>query len=246
MILTLQSDAELADCRAVLRRRGLDFSDPARARFWRLLYRARFRMPLPPADPLKSWDVRHALELIEANAPDLGTPVLDMGCFNSEVVYALDALGYRDVHGCDLNPLCRWLPYWNRVHYACADLTHTPYPDGRFGAVTCLSVIEHGVPIGAMAAEAARLLRPGGLLVLTTDYDADAAPHAIDPQFRVFGRGWQVFTPEGLDGVIEAFAARGFAPLDLAKAVRTHAERPVHWNGRRYTFALVALRKSGG
>ena len=81
---------------------------------------------------MKSWDVANALRVIEAAAPGRSTPVLDMGCYNSEVVYALHALGYRNVHGCDLNPLSRWLPYWHAVRYTPADLTATPYPDATF------------------------------------------------------------------------------------------------------------------
>jgi len=244
MILTLKSDDELRACRAELKARGLDFSDPRRARLWRLLFRLRFRTPLPPADVAKSWDVANAVRVLEAAAPDRATPVLDMGCFNSEVVYALHALGYRNVHGCDLNPLCRWMPYWGRVKYARADLTDTPYPDGSFGALTCLSVIEHGVPLDALAAEADRLLRPGGVFVLTTDYDASGASHEIDPRFKVFGQSWRVFTPGGLDEVLDRFARRGFSLADPDRVDRTHAERPIRWNGQDYTFTMVALRKT--
>ncbi|GAC1475134.1 MAG: hypothetical protein NVSMB9_26940 [Isosphaeraceae bacterium] len=244
MILTLKSQDELRSCRSELAARNLDFSDPSRARFWRLLYRLRFRMELPPADFLKSWDVANAVKVLEAAVPDRETPVLDMGCFNSEVVYALNALGYRHVHGCDLNPLCRWMPYWNQVRYTCADLTRTPYSDGSFGALTCLSVIEHGVPIDALAAEAERLLRPGGVFLLTTDFDATGQPHEIDPKFRVFGQSWRIFTPESLDEVLGRFHDRGFRLLDPSRVDRLHTERPVHWKEQDYTFVMVALRKA--
>jgi SAM-dependent methyltransferase len=243
MILTLRSTDELEASRRELAARGLDFSNPARARFWRLLYHARFRDTLPPADLMKSWDVAHSIKIIEAVMPDRSTPVLDMGCYNSEVVYALHALGYQHVHGCDLNPLCRWMPYWTAVRYACADLTATPYPDRSFGAITCLSVIEHGVPLGAMAAEVDRLLRPGGLFVFTTDFDGTGQPHTMDPRFQVFGQSWTIFNRETLDGVIDRFRNRDFTPLDPDQSVGIHHERPILWNGQSYTFALVALRK---
>jgi SAM-dependent methyltransferase len=243
MILVLKSTDELEASRRELAARGLDFSDPARARFWRLLYRARFRHALPPADLMKSWDVARSIKIIEAAVPDRRTPVLDMGCYNSEVVYALHALGYQHVHGCDLNPLCRWMPYWHAVQYTCADLTKTPYPDRSFGAITCLSVIEHGVPLDAMAIEVDRLLRPGGLFLFTTDFDGTGQPHAIDAKFQVFGQSWTIFNREALDRMIERFRNRGFTLLDPVQSDGTHHERPISWNGQDYTFTLVALRK---
>lgn len=243
MILTLKSRDELSACRAELGARNLDFSDPARARIWRWIYGIRFRRTLPPADQLKSWDVAHAVKILEKYLPDRDTPVLDMGCFNSEIVYALHALGYRQVHGCDLNPLCRWLPYWNHIKYECADITRTPYPDASFGALTCLSVIEHGVPVDALAAEVERLLKPGGVFLMTTDFDATGHPHEIDPQFRVFDQSWRIYTPETLKPVIDGFYSKGFSLLDPATIDESHTDRPVHWHGQEYTFALVALRK---
>jgi SAM-dependent methyltransferase len=245
MILTLKSLDELSACRRALAARGLDFTDPGRARLWRWMYAARFRRALPPADPMKSWDVARSVEVVEREVPDRDAPVLDMGCFNSEIVYALSALGYRRVHGCDLNPLCHWLPYWDRIAYTCADLTKTPYPDGFFGAITCLSVVEHGVPPEALAAEADRLLRPGGVLILTTDFDAVGGPHEIDPEFRVFGQSWRIFDPAGLSDLLAYFHARKFTALDPSAADLSHTERPIGWKGRDYTFALAALRKSG-
>ena len=242
MMITLKSESDLREGRARLRARGVDFTDPKRLGIWRLPYRLRFRVDLPDADPLKSWDVANALSLIEANVPDHEAPVLDMGCFNSEILYALHELGYRRVHGCDLNPLCRWMPYWHRIDYREADLTRTPYPDHEFAAITCLSVVEHGVPLDALAQEVARLLRPGGLFVFTTDFDATGSPHEISPEFRVFGQNWTIFSPETLAHLVGLFTSRGFTLIDPGSVDTTHDDRPVHWNGQDYTFVLVALR----
>jgi len=50
------------------------------------------------------------------------------------------------------------------------DLTKTSFPERSFAAIASLSVVEHGVDLDAYLAEAARILRPGGLLFTSTDY----------------------------------------------------------------------------
>ena len=74
MILTLKSKAELEASRRELAARELDFSDPGRARFWRLAVSREVSRPFPPADLMKSWDVARSIQIIEANVPDRRPP----------------------------------------------------------------------------------------------------------------------------------------------------------------------------
>ncbi|MDX2035399.1 MAG: class I SAM-dependent methyltransferase [Isosphaeraceae bacterium] len=245
MLITLKNREELDACRRRLRDRGLDFSTPDALGFWRWPYRLRYRIPLPTADTLKSWDVAHAVEEIERFALDRATPILDMGCFNSEVVYVLHRLGYTEIHGCDLNPSCRWMPFFPSIRYRLADLTKTPYADRSMGVITCLSVVEHGVPIEPFVDEVARLLRPGGLFLFTTDYDATGAPHEIPPGTRLFGQPWTLFDPKSLQALIDRFLAKGFTLARPELNDPHHEERPVLWEGQNYTFVMVGLRAPG-
>lgn len=245
MIRTLKTQDELQACRTRLKERGLDFTDPKALALWRLPYKIRYRLDLPSADPIKSWDVLHAIELIEEHVPDRDAPILDMGCFNSEVVYGLQRLGYRQVHGCDLNPSCRWMPYWNKIKYRHADLTKTPYADHTFGAITCLSVVEHGVPLDPFADEVTRLLKPGGLFLFTTDFDATGQTPEVDPETRLFGQPWTIFNPESLTALIDRFKSRGFRLARPDTTETDHAGRPIGWQGREYTFAMVGLIAPG-
>ena len=244
MFRILQSQNELLKCRDQLRARGLDFTDRRRLRIWALAYSLRYRHSMPVPDVRKSWDVLHALAAIERSGIGPADPVLDMGCYNSEVLYVLHALGYCALHGCDLNPLCRRLPFWHRVHYRVADLTRTPYPDRSFAAITCLSVIEHGVSLESLVREVTRLLRPGGIFVLTTDYDASDR-HVVSRGLEPFGLDWKIYSPAEIGRVLAEFRAAGFSLLDPEAVSWTHVERPITWNGHSYTFALAVLRAPG-
>src|SRR4051812_18966922 len=115
MIQTLQAKSDLAEARRRLRERGLDFTGGWRLLPWRLMYLFRFVKRPPFPDIVKSWDVDRAADLITRLVPDRDAPVLDMGCFNSEILYVLHASGYRNLHGCDLDAGCRWMGFWNRI-----------------------------------------------------------------------------------------------------------------------------------
>jgi SAM-dependent methyltransferase len=242
MIRTLKTGDELVDSRRRLRDRGADFASKRRLFWWRIAYLFRFQKRLPIPDTTKSWDVENSVELISRLVPDKGAPILDMGCFNSEILYALLSLGYGHLNGCDLDPRCRWMAFWNRIRYQVADLTRTPYPESSFSAITCLSVVEHGVPLEALVREVRRLLRAGGLFILTTDYDGTGQSHAVSEEFRAFGAPWTLFDKVGLHGIVHAFTGAGFELLDAADVDDTHSQTPISWNGQKYTFALVALR----
>jgi SAM-dependent methyltransferase len=51
-----------------------------------------------------------------------------------------------------------------------SDITTIPVPDGSFGAVLCVSVLEHVPDPVAALAELARVLAPGGTLLLTAPF----------------------------------------------------------------------------
>ncbi len=57
------------------------------------------------------------------------------------------------------------------VHFLCGDATALPFPDASFDAVTMFDVLEH-IPDDARAvAEAVRVLRPAGFLLVSTPRD---------------------------------------------------------------------------
>ena len=106
---------------------------------------------------------------------DLATQdrILDFGCGCGKVARHWANLEGPEIHGCDYNPeLVRWcqrnLPFMKVKTNQLAP--PTPYDSGSFDVVYALSVFTH-LPESlqrAWAAELRRILRPGGVLLLTT------------------------------------------------------------------------------
>lgn len=54
------------------------------------------------------------------------------------------------------------------VRFVCADATALPFPDGSFDVVTMFDLLEHVEADDAAAAEALRVLRPGGIVLVSS------------------------------------------------------------------------------
>ena len=91
MIEVLQSYEQITQGRENLKEQGYDFSDPNRLHLWRFIFnlRYRWRSPFPVPDVEKSWDVWWSYKVISEFMKDKSAPVLDMGCFNSEILLFL-------------------------------------------------------------------------------------------------------------------------------------------------------------
>lgn len=120
------------------------------------------------------------LEEAIRSAPPPAT-VLDIGCAYGNLILMLNArLGCpREVTmwGVDLDEaafrygeaFARCVPGYSNCHYQAADLTQgLPFGEGQFDAVNLADVIEHLPDPNAALSEIRRVLKPGGILVLTT------------------------------------------------------------------------------
>jgi 2-polyprenyl-3-methyl-5-hydroxy-6-metoxy-1,4-benzoquinol methylase len=78
---------------------------------------------------------------------------------NTRLIEALGRLGSERIYG-------------TRVAYSVQDLTAASFPDATFDAISCISVLEHiPAPHDQQAVrELLRMLKPGGILVLTVDF----------------------------------------------------------------------------
>lgn len=113
-----------------------------------------------------------------------------------------------------------------RVHVG--DLDDARYPDGAFDLVACLEVIEHLPSPARCLRETARIVRPGGLLLLTT-------PNYHGLSRRLLGVRWRVIDPEHL-----AY----FTPRTLGEALRLAGYREVRVKAR--SLDLSTWRRGRG
>lgn len=189
----------------------------------------------------KNWDAFRAFSFVAAHG-DQRTAVLDMGSATYGVILPwLHRYGWRDLHGCDIS----FSRAFRRaaIEYTPQNIERTSYPSGRFDFVTCLSVIEHGVDLTTFFFEVARVLKPGGHLLLSTDYwrDALASEVRYDPRYNC---PLKIFTEEEIPGLLKTASEFGLAPTE---AVDTSCEeKVVYWErfDLRYTFLFLALRRS--
>jgi 2-polyprenyl-3-methyl-5-hydroxy-6-metoxy-1,4-benzoquinol methylase len=109
--------------------------------------------------------------------------LLDVGCGPGFLLSAARARGW-DVRGIDLNP-------WAAAHardelgldVTRASLEEAGFDDAGFDAITMMDLVEHVPDPDALVREAARIVRPGGMLVILT-------PDAGAPVSRALGARW--------------------------------------------------------
>jgi SAM-dependent methyltransferase len=105
------------------------------------------------------------------------------------------------------------------------DVCELPFRDGIFDAVVNIQVLEHIKEPGVCVSEMARVLKPGGQLILTTVQDWEIHQHPND-FFRYTRYGLEyLFQKAGLKSRVEALGGlfwnisfRLMAPLDFLQA----------------------------
>jgi len=197
----------------------------------------RLHVPLHRGEE-KNWDHLAAVFAILSHTPP-SARILDAGAeFYSNVLPALFVYGYRNLYGINLSftdPARR-----GPIRYLPGDITQSPFPGEYFDAVTCMSVIEHGVPVEKYFREMHRILKPGGLLVTSTDY----YPTAIDTHGQAAHRtAIKIFSKLEIQEALRLAMEIGF---ELTGAVDLECNaKPIRWAqfDLEYSFVIFTLRK---
>jgi len=195
-------------------------------------------------DPQKNWDTLKSLYYI-VTATDVQSPVLDAGSGGRSTILAwLAAFGYHHLYACDIRPIPDRFYRSQRIKFSVQNLTRTDYPDRFFQAVTCISVIEHGVELHGFVREMSRILKMGGVLLISMDYWSEPIDcSGIYPYGKAMGE-MKIFRPDQIQELISLAKGEGLSlcsPLEL-----NTAERAVRWERmrREFTFAFVAMKKT--
>lgn len=202
--------------------------------------------------PQKNWDlwcIAGALWELPRSAR-----ILDVGCSGLNTLRLLVRMGFHEPVGVDLN-ICR-LDYYSCLksrfrghgfgpafHLIKGDFADMPETK-RFGAVVCLSMIEHGVMAEPFFSKMARLCSPRGILLITTDYWPTPISTSDVPYEKTFGLPWTVFSTELLREWLSRAERYGFHVPRLD--CKEHAPKVVsRWHGRDYTTVFLQLDFDG-
>jgi len=186
----------------------------------------------------KNWDSFAAMSIITNSAHiDHEDAILDAGGeYYSAIMHQLAAFGFKELY-C-INTVFKEPSRIGLINYIPGDITATIFKDRTFKAITCLSVIEHGVNLNQFFAESSRILTDDGLLFLSTDYwHKPVNTHNKE----AYGVPVKIFSRQDIEEMIltaEYYGLYLLIPIDLKCLYKV-----VEWEELSYTFIYLTFYK---
>jgi SAM-dependent methyltransferase len=135
---------------------------------------------------------------------------LDIGCGSGTLLRAAGAEGW-DAIGTEIAPAVVEAMRAEGLDARLGLTQDLDLPSGGFDVISAIEVLEHVPDPDALIAEAARLLRPGGVLYITT-------PHGRGISGRLLGKDWSVVAPPEH---LQLFSSRGIRSAMSRGGLRT-------------------------
>ena len=161
--------------------------------------------------------------------------LLDIGCGAGTLLHAARRAGW-DAAGTEVSRPAVEHVRGEGFEVFAGELQQARFPDGHFDVVTASEILEHLPDPRVLLAEAARILRPGGLFWGTT-------PHGRGLSARALGIGWSTVSPPehlqlfSLGGVRRLLKSAGFTRARVITQGFNHYE---------VRHALLARRRARG
>ena len=188
-------------------------------------------------DSLAAWSIIKYESELNKGIHKKHMRILDAGGeYYSVILHHLAAYGFKGLYS--MNTSFNEASQTGGIKYVPGDITKTEFNDQFFDFVTCLSVLEHGVNINQYFKEMSRIIKPNGLLIISTDYWATP----IDNLNKVaYGVPIKIFCEQEILNIIQVAGQNGLSlivPIDLGVK-----NRVIRWKGLKYTFIYFSFRK---
>lgn len=204
-------------------------------------------------DEQKNWDTLRCLKSIERyfsrelRRGRKSIRVLDAGCGAKPWIlqWLVDRNRNIRLFACDRTPVTINRKLFRYVDFSVQEMSSTSYEGAYFDAVTCISAIEHGVDTHTFFKEMARVLKVGGLLLISTDYWPTALEtRTLFPYGEQYGP-MRVFTKYEISDMIHDAERCGFMLMGSKRRATLSRQKVVLWKrmGMRYTFTFLSFRR---
>lgn len=138
--------------------------------------------------------------------------LLDVGCSSGAFLLSARKLGFQ-VEGVEPSADAAETARSMGLQVFNGFLEQARYPDASFDAVTLIEIVEHVRDALALLRECARILRPGGVVLITT-------PNAHSWTARSMGHRWAGFSLNAMGGHISFFSPHSIGVLATRSGLR--------------------------